>query len=81
MQVDEQQQPYTTVSDREQEDHNKQASDLTPKEGVGRCYYTQLPRLVKVSKAYNSMVPFLFQCLGVPVYIDMFFRSIWSAMG
>lgn len=26
-------------------------SDLQAQEGVGRCYYTQLPRLVKVSSA------------------------------
>lgn len=73
MQVDGQQQPCTTDSDREQEDHSTHACDLTQKEGVGRCYYTQLPRLVKVSKAYSRMVAFLFQCLGVPcdvVYTD-----------
>lgn len=63
MQVDGEQQPHTTASDRQQHMHGMRASDLTHKEGVGRCYYTQLPRLVKVSKAYCCMVPFLFMSL------------------
>ena len=71
MQVDGQQQPRTTASDREQHTHSMQASDLTPKEGVGRCYYTQLPRLIKVSKAYRCMVPFL--SLSLVLLCDMVF--------
>lgn len=59
MQVDSQQEPHTTAPNREQDVHSMQASDLTRKEGVGRCYYTQLPRLVKVSKAYSCMAPLL----------------------
>lgn len=49
MQVDGQQQPQTAASDRAQDMHSMQTPDLTPREGVGRCYYTQLPRLVKVT--------------------------------
>ncbi|KAL3161609.1 hypothetical protein ABBQ32_010467 [Trebouxia sp. C0010 RCD-2024] len=49
MQVDGQQQPQTAASDRAQDMHSMQTPDLTPREGVGRCYYTQLPRLVKVA--------------------------------
>ena len=40
MQVDSQQEPHTTAPNREQDVHSMQASDLTRKEGVGRCYYT-----------------------------------------
>ena len=63
MQVDGQQQPCTTDSDREQDMHSMQAPDLTPKEGVGRCYYTQLPRLVKASKAHICIV--VSHCIGI----------------
>lgn len=31
-------------------------SDLQAQEGVGRCYYTQLPRLVKVRCAVVSVL-------------------------
>lgn len=63
MQVDSQQQPRSTASDSEQDVHSMQASDLTRKEGVGRCYYTHLPRLVKVSEAHTCMHPSLCMCL------------------
>ena len=51
MHVDSQQQPRTDASEREQDMQSMQTPDLTPREGVGRCYYTQLPRLVKVNTA------------------------------
>ena len=80
MQGDCQQQPHTTASDREQHMQSVQASDLTHKEGVGRCYYTLLPRLVKVSKAYSYMVPILFvslilECNMVYVFVDEFLMA------
>ena len=56
MHVDGQQQPRTAASDREQDMQSMQTPDLTPREGVGRCYYTQMPRLVKVNTAYMYMV-------------------------
>lgn len=46
--VDGEQQSEAAPSDRQQDMSDMQASDLKPQEGVGRCYYTQLPRLVKV---------------------------------
>ena len=48
MQVDGAQQSQSTASDRQQDGHSMPGPDLKPQEGVGRCYYTQLPRLVKV---------------------------------
>ncbi len=48
MRVDGEQQSEATPSDRQQDTSDMQTSDLRPQEGVGRCYYTQLPRLVKV---------------------------------
>lgn len=48
MQVDGEQQSEATPSDRQQDTSDMQTSDLRPQECVGRCYYTQLPRLVKV---------------------------------
>ena len=48
MQADSEQQSEATPSDRQQNISDMQTSDLRPQEGVGRCYYTRLPRLVKV---------------------------------
>ncbi len=48
MRVDGEQQSEATPSDRQQDTSDMQTSDLRPQEGVGRCYYTRLPRLVKV---------------------------------
>lgn len=62
MQMDSQQQPHDTASDRGQDMHSMQTPDLTPREGVGRCYYTQMPRLVKVSKAC-MVATILWQCI------------------
>ncbi len=48
MRVDGEQQFEATPSDRQHDTSDMQTSDLTPQEGVGRCCYTPLPRLVKV---------------------------------
>ncbi|DBA72231.1 TPA: hypothetical protein ACH3X2_010623 [Trebouxia sp. C0005] len=48
LRVDGEQQSEATPSDRQQDTSDLQTSDLRPQEGVGRCYYTRLPRLVKV---------------------------------
>lgn len=48
MRLDGEQQSEANPSDRQQDTSDMQASDLRPQEGVGRCYYTRLPRLVKV---------------------------------
>ena len=48
MRVDGEQQSEATPSDEQQDTSDLQTSDLRPQEGVGRCYYTRLPRLVKV---------------------------------
>lgn len=51
LRVDGEQQSEATPSDRQQDTSDLQTSDLRPQEGVGRCYYTRLPRLVKVPPA------------------------------
>ena len=49
MQADDSQQPQTTATVRQQGAQSMQEPDLNPREGVGRCYYTQMPKLVKVT--------------------------------
>lgn len=56
MQVDGEQQSEASPTDRQPDVSNMQTSDLKTQEGVGRCYYTQLPRLVKVICHPLSMV-------------------------
>lgn len=49
MHVDGEQRAEAGPSDRQQDMSAMQASDLKVQQGVGRCYYTHLPRLVKVT--------------------------------
>lgn len=54
MEIDEQQQPPPGQADAGNVASGMRESDLKAQEGVGRCYYTQLPRLVKVSLLCTS---------------------------
>lgn len=55
MEVDEQAAPPSDQPDAHHATNGVQGSDLKAQEGVGRCYYTQLPRLVKVRPALHSL--------------------------
>ena len=55
MEVGEQPAPPSVQPEAKHATNGAQESDLKAQEGVGRCYYTQLPRLVKVRPALHSL--------------------------
>ena len=79
MHVDGEQRSEAGPSDRQQDISDMQASDLHVQQGVGRCYYTHLPRLVKVILGARNVYHALHRILTVPACNQFPVSSILTA--